>query len=170
MFNWLKKESKQKYSNNYYVNNRKQQIYDPYGLFANVLDNTFKFIDAYLEEMPNEWILMFINKPPSKVTKHTADYWCYEEYIEIMIAVGTWYDNILYKNKDLEDYMLSVYEFDALEKEFIYKIRIAESTNCIIDRDVLVKKLFEYLEAYEKNNPDRKLKRTEHGVHHQWNL
>lgn len=170
MFNWLKKDSKQKHSKNYFVDNKKQQIYDPYGLFANVLDNTLKFIDAYLEEMPNEWILMFINEPPSKVTKHSPDYWCYEEFIEIKIAVGSWYNGILYKNKDLEDYMLSVYEFDPEEKEFIYKIQIAESTNCIIDDNLLVKKLFEYLDTYEKSNPERKLKRTERGVHHQWNL
>ena len=138
-------------------------------MFADVLDNTFKFIDAYLDEFPGEWLHMLIAKDARDVIKYSSDYWRYEENIEIKVLVGIWYDNILYKNKDIEDYMMSAYEFNPSENAFVYKIQIAESTNCIIPRGILEKQLFDYLDAYEKSNPNRRLTRTSFGIHHHWN-
>lgn len=167
VFNWFKRNSRPTTENSSTKNYR---LTESYGLFENVLDNTLKFIDAYLSEKPSEWLLFFISTVGEKSEFSTDSYRCYEEFIEFKVSVGSWHDYILHQNKDAKDYMMTVYNFDSSENDFTYRMKIAESTNRVIDSDVLVKKLFDYIDTYEKNNPNRKLTRTSYGIHNQWNL
>ena len=66
--------------------------------------------------------------------------------------------------------MESIYTFDAKENTFTYKMLIGTSTNCFISPDLLRKKLFDSLDAYERTRPNRKLTRTDFGVSHRRNL
>lgn len=138
--------------------------------FALVLDNTLKFIDAYLFEKPSEWLFLNISTVLEKSDYSSGTSYYYEEFIEFKVSVGSWHDYILHDNKDAKDYMMTIYKFNPTENEFVYRMRIGDSTNCVIPRDVVKKKFFDCLDAYERKNPNRELTRTSYGIHHQWNL
>ncbi len=138
--------------------------------FALVLDNTLKFVDAYLAELPGEWIFINISTVCEKGEFSTDSYRYYEEFVEFEVHVGCWYDSILYRNKEAKEYMEAIYNYNPSKNAFSYRMRIGESTNCMIPRDVVKKKFFDCLDVYEKNNPNRKLTRTAYGIHHKWNL
>ena len=138
--------------------------------FTLVLDNTLKFIDAYLSEKPNEWLFLNISTLFEKSEYSSGTSYYYDEFIEFKVSVGSWYDSILYSNKEAKDYMMTIYTFNPAENEFVYRIRIGDSTNCIIPREIVKKKFFDCLDAYDISNPNRKLTRTSYGIHHQWNL
>ena len=150
--------------------NEKYKLIDFNDHFALVLDNTLKFIDAYLAYLPDEWVFISIS-PVSEKSEFSSDScWYYEEFVEFKVNVGCWYNSILHTNKDAKEFMECIYDFDASDNSFSHRIRIGDSTNCMIPHDILKKKLFDCLDEYEKNNPNRKLTRTSYGVHHQWNL
>lgn len=138
--------------------------------FTHVLNNTLKFIEAYREEVPGEWVFIDISPICEKGKYCTDNYWYYEEFIEFKITVGCWYEGILYKSKDSKEYIETTYTYDPSDMCFSYKIRIGDSTNCMIPQNIVMNKLFDCLDIYEKNNPGEKLSRTSYGVHHQWNL
>lgn len=138
--------------------------------FALVLDNTLDFVDAYRAELPGEWIFINISTVCEKGEFSTDGYRYYEEFIEFKVNVGCWYDSILYRNKDAKDYMESIYNYNSSDNVFTYRMRIGDSTNCMIPRDIVKKKFFDCLDAYDRKNPNRKLTRTSYGIHHQWNL
>ena len=138
--------------------------------FTWVLNNTLKFIEAYREEVPGEWLFIDISPICEKGEFCTDNYWYYEEFIEFKITVGRWYEGILYKNKDIKEYIETTYTYDPSDTSFSYKIKIGNSTNCMIPQNIVMEKFFDCLDIYEKNNPREKLSRTSYGVHHQWNL
>ena len=138
--------------------------------FALVLDNTLKFIDAYLFEKPSEWLFLNISTVLEKSDYSSGTSYYYEEFIEFKVSVGSWHDYILNDNKDAKDYMMTIYKFNPTENEFVYRMRIGDSTNCVIPRDVVKKKFSDCLDVYERKNPNRELTRTSYGIHHQWNL
>ena len=138
--------------------------------FALVLDNTLKFIDAYRAELPGEWIFINISTICEKGEFSTDNYRYYEEFVEFKVNVGCWYESILSRNKDAKEYMESIYNYDSSDNVFSYRMRIGDSTNCMIPREVVKKKFFDCLDDYERKNPSRILTRTSYGIHHQWNL
>ncbi len=138
--------------------------------FMQELNNTLKFIKAYREEVPGEWVFIDISPICEKGKYCTDNYWYYEEFIEFKITVGCWCEGILYMNKDIKEYIETIYTFDPSDMSFSYKIRIGNSTNCMIPRNIVMNKFFDCLDIYEKNNSGEKLSRTSYGVHHQWNL
>lgn len=150
--------------------NDNYKLIDFYDHFALVLDNTLKFVDAYRAELPGEWIFMNISTVCEKGEFSTDSYRYYEEFIEFKVNVGCWYDSILYSNKDDKEYMESIYNYNSSDNSFSYRMRIGDSTNCIIPREIVKKKFFDCLDTYDKKNPNRKLTRTSYGIHHQWNL
>ena len=132
--------------------------------FALILNNTLKFVDAYRIELPEEWIFLNISTVLEKGDFSTDGYRYYEEFVEFKVNVGCWYDGILYKNKDAKEYMEWIYNFDLSDNSFSYKMRIGESTNCIIPRHVIEKKFFDCLDSYDKKNPNNKLNRIIRGI------
>ena len=150
--------------------NEKYKLIDFNDHFELVLDNTLNFIDAYLAELPGEWIFINISTVCEKGEFSTDGYRYYEEFIEFKVNVGCWYDSILYRNKDAKDYMESIYNYNSSDNVFTYRMRIGDSTNCMIPHDIVKKKFFDCLDTYDEKNPNRKLTRTSYGIHHQWNL
>lgn len=138
--------------------------------FAFVLNNTFDFVDAYLAEVPGEFIFIFISTACEKGELSTDRHCYYEEFIEFEVVVGCWHDYILYGNEDVKDFIESVYNYNSSDNAFTYRMKIGESTNCMIPHDVVMKKFFYCLDAYDRKNPSRKLTRTPYGIHHQWNM
>lgn len=143
------------------------QIGDFYDFFAFVMDNTLKFIYAFLSEYPGEWI--FLNVSVDCKKEEYGD--CYESFLKFKVNVGSWYGSILSAHKDEKEYITEVYDFDASDNAFTYNMPVAARyTNCVALCDAVRKKLFNYLDVYDNNNPSRKLKRTEYGIYHTWNL
>ena len=156
------KQSKATASKNNYT------LLDSSDSFQNVLDNTLKFVDAYLAESPARWVNLIIAPVEEKAEFSTDSFEYYTEFIEFEVTLDIWYDSILYKNEEIKDYMESLFDFNPKEKVFSYKMLNGKSTNCMIPHDIILKNLFNYLDTYEKTNPNRKLTRTSFGVHHVW--
>ena len=145
------------------------KLYDSYNSFAYVLDNTLRFVDAYREELPGGWIHISIYTDCTN-DKFSTDHHRYYIYsIVFTVNVACWFESILYKHKDAKEFMQSFYAYNPSDNSFSYKLRVGASVNCVIPGEITRKKLFDWLDRYEKANPGRKLTRTSLGVQYSWN-
>ncbi|MBQ4602627.1 MAG: hypothetical protein IJB24_07185, partial [Clostridia bacterium] len=98
---------------------------------------------AYSSALPDEWYLYFISQDFEHIGGTT------EGYLEFKLLLGNWWDSLLYNSPEIKDYMMSVFDFDASENTFTYRIRTGICSSGSYPQDKITKMVHTYLNNYE---------------------
>lgn len=151
IFNFLKKE-------NTVTSPKTNSTYDfSKDFIEHTLDMVIKFINAYKETTPTEWLHFYISY------KAKEDYGTVRYFLEFKIIVGTWWDRILYKYPDIVDYMMTIFSFDDSENVFTYYLPVGSGTSFMFPNE-LKEAIKSYLISYTPKSSFIKLNVDEHGA------
>ena len=146
----------------------KYNIIDYYNLFECVLNSTLGFIKSYKAEHGDETVFLNVSYLEEESEYSTASLRVYDEYVEMRVFVGLWYDGIMNNRKKEKEYMENIYTYDESERTFTYKMRVGESQYLPIPLDVAKRNLNTCIDRFEKEHPEIKLDRTHYGIHQTW--
>ena len=152
------------------VGNGEYHLYEFNGLLTDLLDQVLRFIDAYLKDLPDEYLILSVLPKTEKEESPTGRYTHYYEFVEIKVTVGLWYDCILCEYEKEKDYMESVFQYDPTERTFTYRIHAGSGVRCVVPRGPIVEEIYRCIDAIERMHPGKKLKRDSNGVYHSWHL
>lgn len=126
--------------------------------FVLIHEQVLKFLRAFSSALPSEWYHYFISQEFEHIGNNT------EGYLKFQISLGNWWDELLFDEPEIKDYMMSVFEFDASEKTFMYRIRtgICHSGSYPIEK--ITKMVHTYLDNYESTHTCVHLTRESYGA------
>lgn len=132
--------------------------------FENFLDMIIKFLKAYSSVVSDEWWHLFISQEIKKET-YSDTYYCYDGFLEFQIILGSWWENIMREYPDIDDYMKSLFCFDAQERKFTHTtFKTGSSTCCAFPREKVNTILQKYLDNYEAKHPEVRFERASWGA------
>lgn len=126
--------------------------------FVLIHEQVLKFLQAFSSKLPSEWYHYFISQEYDHIGNST------EGYLKFEILLGNWWDELLYDKPEIKDYIMSVFEFDANEKTFMYRIRTGICHSGSYPADEITKMLHTYLDNYEATHTCLHLTRESYGA------
>lgn len=128
-----------------------------------MLDQVMKFIDAFKKILPGEWYFFDLYVEAARKTYGSSLY-TETGLVVFKITVGNWWDGLLRQFPDVEDYMLSVFEFNPQERTFIATIKAGECENRMFPTSAVVGMLQQSLNNYETKHPEVQFQRQNWGA------
>lgn len=127
--------------------------------FDLVHEHIVDFLQAYSNELPNEWYHYFISQEFEQTGENTI-----EGYLKFQILLGTWWDCLLQSSPALKEFIISNFSFDPIEKTFTYKIQTGTSTGKAYPKNKVTNMVHTYLNNYEAKHTCIHLKQTDFGA------